>query len=410
MPLRADTQRLWDSLVAMGKIGATAGGGCRRLALTDEDRRARDLFVSWCEEAGCAVTVDRVGNIFARRAGAEPSRPAVASGSHLDTQPHGGRFDGVFGVLAALEVIRGLNDAGIRTQAPIEAIVWSNEEGVRYHHAMLGSGVFCGAYDLDEVLASEDAQGKRYGDELERIGYAGALAPGARAFDCFLEAHIEQGPILEREGKTIGLVDRVQGGRWFAVTVTGTDGHAGTMPMDLRRDALAGAAEMVLALERIGRDGGADARLTVGRLDVAPNATSTIPGRVAFSIDLRNPSRETADEQEAELTERFRAIAEARGLAVAIRRESRVDPVRFDPACVAALGQATRDLGYPHREMISGALHDACWIARVAPTAMLFVPCKDGVSHNEAESAKPEDLGAGCSVLLNAMLARAGIA
>ena len=410
MPLRANTQRLWDSLAEMGKIGATENGGCCRLVLTDEDRRARDLFVSWCDEAGCAVTIDRVGNIFARRAGDEPSRPAVASGSHLDTQPHGGRFDGVFGVLAALEVIRGLNDAGIRTRAPIDAVVWSNEEGVRYHHAMLGSGVFCGAYDLDAVLASEDAQGKRYGDELERIGYAGALRPGARAFDCFLEAHIEQGPILEREGKTIGLVDRVQGYKWFDVAVTGADGHAGTTPMDLRRDALAGAAEMVLELERIGRRSPADSRLTVGFLDVIPNAPSTIPGRVAFGIDLRNPSRETADEQEVELIERFRAIAAARGLEVAIRRETQIDPVRFDPACVATLAQATRDLGYPHREMISGALHDACWIARVAPTAMLFVPCKDGVSHNEAESAEPDDLGAGCSVLLNAMLARAGIA
>ena len=297
MTPRANARRLWDSIAEMGEIGATGNGGCRRLVLTDEDRRARDLFVSWCEEAGCEITIDRVGNIFARRAGADPSRPGVASGSHLDTQPHGGRFDGVFGVLAALEVIRGLNDAGIRTRAPIDAVVWSNEEGVRYHHAMLGSGVFCGAYDLDAVLASQDAQGKRYGDELERIGYAGETRPGARALDCFLEAHIEQGPILEREGKTIGLVDRVQGGRWFAVTVSGADGHAGTTPMDLRHDALAGAAEMVLELERIGRRSPEDSRLTVGRLDVVPNATSTIPGRVGFSIDLRNPSRETRSEE-----------------------------------------------------------------------------------------------------------------
>ena len=410
MPLEANEQRLWASLMEMAKIGATPNGGCSRLALTDEDKAARDLFVAWCREAGCEIAIDRLGDIFARRAGAEPARPPVLSGSHLDTQPHGGRFDGVYGVLAALEVIRCLNDAGLRTHAPIEAVVWSNEEGVRFQPGLLASGVVGGLYDLDEILAARDPDGAVYRDELERIGYAGQMAVGGRALNSFFEAHIEQGPVLEAEGKTVGVVDRVQGLRWFQVTLEGQDSHAGTTPMALRRDAAAGAAEMILALEAMGRAEGPEARVTVGRIDVVPNAPSTIPGRVAFFIDLRNPSAETLARQEAGLRTRLAAIAAARGLGLTIERGIEIPPVAFDPDCVAAVRAAAEALGIPHRDITSGALHDACCLSRVAPTAMVFVPCKDGLSHNEAESATPADLAAGTSVLLNAILARAGVA
>ncbi len=406
-PLHANTERLWDSLMQMARIGATPNGGCCRLVLTDEDKQARDLFVAWCKDAGCGISIDGVGNIFARRPGRDPARPPVLSGSHLDTQPHGGRFDGVYGVLAALEVIRSLNDAGLETEAAIEAVVWSNEEGVRYNPGMLGSGVFAGAHRIEDILVAEDQDGRRYGDELKRIGYDGDATVGGRALDSFFEVHIEQGPVLESEGKTIGIVGGVQGYRTFDVVVTGQDSHAGTTPMDLRRDALNGAAAMLLRLEAIGAVDPAQSRITVGHLQVIPNAPSTIPGCVLFHIDMRNPSTTTMAEQEQQLRDGFRDIAAARGLAVEMRPCDQLDPVSFDAGCAELLRGATSELGYPQRDMLSGAMHDACHLAGLAPTAMLFVPCKDGLSHNEAESADATELGAGCSVLLNAILARA---
>jgi N-carbamoyl-L-amino-acid hydrolase len=404
----ANADRLWRSLMEMARIGATPKGGCARLALTDLDREARDLFVAWCREAGCEVTIDKIGNIFARRPGREPGRPPVLTGSHLDTQPHGGRFDGVYGVLAGLEAVRALNDAGVETMAPVEVVVWNNEEGVRFQPGLTGSGVFGGVYELDFALGLRDAEGRSFGDELARIGYAGEAEVGGRPLDSFFEAHIEQGPVLEREGKTIGVVTRVQGMRFFEVTVSGADAHAGTTPMEARRDAMVSAAAMVLAVDRTARENTPDARLTVGRLAVNPNSANTVPGEVTFSIDTRHPESATLDRLEAHLRAAFDEIAGAARLEVEMAEDFSSPPMVFDDACVAAVREATARLEYPHREMISGAGHDACYVSRVAPCAMVFVPCLGGLSHCEEESATPEDLAAGCHVLIHAILARAG--
>ena len=404
----ANADRLWRSLMEMARIGATAKGGCARFALTDLDREARDLFVAWCREAGCEVTIDKVGNLFARRPGRQPERPPVLTGSHLDTQPHGGKFDGVYGVLAGLEVMRALNDAGVETMAPVEAVVWNNEEGVRFQPGLTGSGTFGGVYELDFALDLRDAEGRRFGDELARIGYAGEAAVGGRPLDSFFEAHIEQGPVLEREGKTIGVVTHVQGMRFFEVTVSGADAHAGTTPMAARRDAMVGAAAMVLEVDRTARENAPDARLTVGQLAVNPNSANTVPGEVTFTIDMRHPESATLDRLEAHLRAAFGEIAGGAGLEVEMTQSFSSPPVVFDEACVAVVREAAAGLGYRHREMISGAGHDACYVSRVAPCAMVFVPCLGGVSHAEAESATPEDLAAGCHVLIHAILARAG--
>ncbi len=401
--LSVDGARLWDSLMEMAKIGATPKGGSRRLALSDLDRAGRDLFVRWCREAGCTVRVDRMGNIFARRPGRDDARPPVVTGSHLDTQPSGGRFDGVYGVLAGLEVIRTLNDHGYETAAPVEVAVWTNEEGARFAPSMIGSGVFAGIYPLDKGLACADADGRTIGEELQRIGYAGDEACGGRPIRAFFEAHIEQGPILEAEGKTIGVVTGAQGLRWYDVTVTGMDSHAGTTPMDRRRDAMAGAARMVAAVEQIGREtpGGVT---TVGELRVVPNSRNVIPGEVFFTVDARHPDGAVLQGMDAALRKACGAIADEAGLELDIGDVADTAPVVFDAGCVDAVRRVAAEAGHAHRDIVSGAGHDACFISAVAPTAMIFVPCKDGVSHNETESATPDDLAAGCDVLLRVVL------
>ncbi|MFQ5957820.1 MAG: Zn-dependent hydrolase [Alphaproteobacteria bacterium] len=407
--LRANRDRLWDSLMEMAAFGATPKGGCRRLALSDEDKQGRDRFVEWCEAAGCSVTVDRMGNIFARRPGRDASRPPVVAGSHLDTQPHGGKFDGVFGVLAGLEVIRTLNDHAIETQAPVEVAVWTNEEGARFAPAMIASGVFAGAFDLDYALACADPDGRTMGEELARIGYAGEAECGGRPFAAFFEAHIEQGPILEREGETIGVVTGVQGIRWYDVAVSGQDAHAGPTPMEMRRDALVGAARMIDAVNRIGHAHLPDACATVGVVDVSPKSRNTIPGEVTFSVDMRHPDAEVLAGMDRALRAQCAEIAANAGLGAAVEEIWYSPPVAFDPACVDAVRAAADALGYGHRDIVSGAGHDAVYVSRVAPTGMVFVPCAGGLSHNEEESADAGDLAAGCSVLLNAMLDRAGV-
>jgi beta-ureidopropionase / N-carbamoyl-L-amino-acid hydrolase len=408
--LRANEDRLWDSHMEMAAIGSLPNGGCCRLALTDKDKQGRDLFVQWCKEAGCDVRIDKVGNIFARREGADPTRPPVLSGSHLDTQPHGGNFDGIFGVLAALEVIRSLNDADVKTIAPIEAVVWTNEEGVRYRPNHLGSRVFAGVSDIDEVLSTCDDVGITVGDELERIGYAGAFDSRGYTLDSYFEAHIEQGPILEIEDKIIGVVEKVQGLRWVQVIVTGQDAHAGTTPMNMRKDAVAATAEMIQELEKIGHADMPDSRVTVGNLVVEPNSPATVPGQVMFTADIRNPNIDVLNRQEIQLNDLVKEIAERRTLEVSIERIMDLPPLDFDAECVDIVRRCTNSLELSHIPMCSGAVHDACSISRVTPTAMIFVPCKDGISHNEAEYAAPEHLGAGCSVLLNSVLARTGVA
>ncbi|WP_193369287.1 Zn-dependent hydrolase [Pelagibius marinus] len=405
--LKVNGDRLWDSLMEMAKIGPGVAGGNCRLALSDFDKEGRDLFVRWCQEAGCSIAVDKMGNIFARRPGKNPDLPPVTTGSHLDTQPTGGKFDGVFGVLAGLEVLRTLNDNNIETEAPVEVAVWTNEEGSRFAPAMVASGVFAGVFDLDYGHSRADVDGKTIGEELQRIGYLGDQTPGDHPIRAFFEAHIEQGPILEAEKKTIGVVTGAQGQRWFEVTLTGAESHAGTTPMNRRRDALVAASRLVTKVNEIALAHPPHAVSTVGMMQVSPNSRNTIPGSVFLTVDLRHPEDETLSAMEAELRAACDEICGPAGISADVDMIWYSPPIVFDKDCVGAVKQAAGDAGYENMEIISGAGHDACYVSRVAPTAMIFVPCEDGVSHNESESATPEDLAAGCNVLLYAMLERA---
>ena len=403
--LRIDAERLWDSIMETAQFGATAKGGVRRLTLSDLDRRVRDWFVDACKKAGCTITIDDMGNIFARRPGRNPALPPIAVGSHLDTQPSGGKFDGIIGVLSGLELLRTLNDAGIETEAPIEVIDWTNEEGSRFAPAMLASGVFAGKFSRDYAYAREDREGKSFGAELERIGYRGEAPCGAHPLAAFFEIHIEQGPILEAEGKTIGVVTDVQGMRWYEVTVEGEDCHAGTTPMPMRKDALLASARMIAAINAIGLRHAPHAVATVGLIEALPNSRNVIPGKTFFTIDIRHPEDAVLAAMEAEITAELNAIAAADGITLALERVWNSPPVHFAEECVGAVRDAARDLGYAWREIISGAGHDAAYVAAVAPTAMIFVPCERGISHNELEKAEPEHVAAGANVLLRAVLA-----
>ncbi|PZQ00246.1 MAG: Zn-dependent hydrolase [Variovorax paradoxus] len=409
--LRIDGARLWRSLMDLARIGATPKGGVCRIALTDEDRAGRDQVAAWCRAAGLDVRVDEVGNMFARRPGTDPQARAVATGSHIDTQPSGGKFDGNFGVLAGLEVMRTLNDHGIATRAPLEVVVWTNEEGTRFTPVMMGSGAFAGVFAPDFVRAQVDGAGLSVGDELRRIGYLGAQpcgeVPGG-GYAAYFEAHIEQGPVLEDAGLPIGVVSGALGQRWFDVTVTGMDAHAGPTPMALRRDAMLGAARMVEAVNRIALGEAPHGRGTVGHLQVLPNSRNVIPGEVRFSVDLRNLTDEGLDRMEAALRTQLVQIAGATRVAVDLRQVVQFDACHFDADCVASVRGAAAQLGLPHMDVVSGAGHDAVYVAQVAPTGMVFVPCKDGISHNEIEDALPEHIEAGANVLLLAMLERAG--
>lgn len=406
--LRINADRLWSSLMELARIGATPKGGVKRLTLTEEDRKARDLLARWAREAALDVQIDGIGNIFARRAGTDPARAPVAMGSHLDSQPSGGKFDGAYGVMAGLEVLRTLNDAGVRTYAPIEVVSWTNEEGSRFQPVMMGSGVFSGLFTLEHVRAQKDLEGASVGAELERIGYAGAAKP--HRLGAYFEAHIEQGPVLENEGKTIGVVQGALGQRWYDVTVSGQDAHAGPTPMELRRDALMGASRLVLEVNRIAREFPDYARGTVGFMQVKPNSRNVIPGEVRTSVDFRNAKLETLDAMCEELKRAAGAIEAQCRVAIELRETVHFRPSEFDPRLVAQVRAAAAMLGHSHRDIVSGAGHDAVSIGRVAPAAMVFVPCEGGISHNEIESATPADLAAGCNVLLHAALRQAGIA
>lgn len=400
--------RLWDSLMEMAKIGATEKGGCCRLALTDLDREARDLFVSWCREAGCSIKVDKMGNIFARRPGRDDSLPPVMTGSHLDTQPTGGRFDGVFGVLAGLEVVRTLNDLDIETEHPVEVAVWTNEEGSRFAPAMVASGVFAGAFTLDYGLSRADADGLTMGEELARIGYAGEEEVGGRPVHAFFETHIEQGPILEAEEKTIGVVTHAQGQRWYELTLTGVESHAGPTPMNRRKDALLGAARIVDLVNRVGLDNAPAACATVGMLNVYPNSRNVIPGSTWLTIDFRHPDDEVLAGMDAAMRAGVEKICGDIGLTFELEQIFYYKPIAFEESCVAAVRKGASECGYSARDIVSGAGHDACYMSRVAPTSMIFVPCIDGISHNEVEDAKPEWIHAGGDVLLRSILEKAG--
>jgi N-carbamoyl-L-amino-acid hydrolase len=407
--LRIDGERLWRSLMDLAAIGATPLGGVRRIALTDLDRQGRDQVVAWFRAAGLELRVDPIGNIFGRRAGADPQRAPVVAGSHIDTQPSGGKFDGNYGVLAGLEVVRTLNDRGIRTVAPIEIAAWTNEEGTRFTPVMMGSGVFAGVHPLDEVLVRTDLDGRSVGDELRRIGYAGA-APLGTPIGAYFEAHIEQGPVLEDARTTIGVVTGALGQRWYDVTATGMNAHAGPTPMRLRKDALLAAARLVGEVNRIALEFAPDGRGTVGFMQVAPNSRNVVPGEVKFSVDFRHATDAGLAGMDAALRAACERVARETNVAVAVAEAVYFPPCRFDPACVTAVRAAAGELGLSRLDIVSGAGHDAVYVARVAPAAMIFVPCKDGISHNEIEDAAPADLAAGCDVLARAMLARAGIA
>jgi len=407
--IRIDGARLWDSLMEMAKIGATPKGGCNRLTLTDLDRQGRDLFARWCAEAGLAMTVDRMGNMFARRRGEDESLPPVVMGSHLDTQPTGGKFDGVLGVLGALEVMRSLNDLNIRTRHPIEVANWTNEEGSRFAPAMVASGVFAGAYTLDEAYGVKDRDGLRLGDELERIGFKGDAPVGGRNIHAFFELHIEQGPILEDEGVDIGVVTHGQGQRWYEVTLKGFESHAGSTPMPRRRDALVGAARVVELVNRIGLAHPPLAVSTTGMLNPHPNSRNVIPGEVFLTCEFRHPDDAVLIVMDRALRDGIAEIAAAAKLEVAIEQVFSYAAVAFDPGCVGAVRRAAERCGLSHRDIVSGAGHDACYVSRVAPTAMIFTPCVEGVSHNEAEEISPAWASAGTEVLLHAVLDKAEI-
>ena len=403
--LKINSDRLWDSLMVMAKIGGTAKGGCRRLALTDLDKQGRELYIKWAEEAGCTVKVDQVGNIMCTRPGEESELAPVGTGSHLDTQPSGGKFDGVYGVLAGLEVVRSLNDHNIKTKHPIEISVWTNEEGSRFAPAMMGSGVVSGRFTLQEILDTTDVEGIRLGDELERIGFAGTHPVRERDFHAFFEAHIEQGPYLEAEEKQIGVVTGGQGQRWYNATLTGRESHAGTTPMHLRNDALIASAQLALKVEEIAKAHPPGCG-TVGFMQVLPNSRNTIPGHIEMSLDLRHPIDEALTAMDTELKAAIVGIQD-QGVDIALDPFWYYAPIHFNTACVDAVRQATVDLGYEHMDIIAGAGHDACYVADFAPTSMIFTPCLNGISHNEIESTTQEECEAGGSVLLNAMLSMA---
>ncbi len=412
--LRINGERLWASLMELARIGATPKGGVCRLTLTDQDKQGRDLVSRWATEAGMSITIDKIGNGFLRRQGRNNDLPPVMTGSHIDTQPTGGKFDGNYGVLAGLEVVRTLNDAGITTEAPIEVAWWTNEEGSRFVPVMMGSGVFAKAFTLEHAYAATDTEGKTVKGELERIGYIGTEEPGDHPIGSYFETHIEQGPVLEDHDTTIGVVTGVLGIRWYDCVVTGMEAHAGPTPMHLRKDALQVAAalmqEVVACAHRHPQaDGQNHGRGTVGMVAVHPNSRNVIPGRVKFSIDLRNSTDALCDAMDADIRAVAARLSAESGLPIEITPVSHYPAQVFHPDCVSAVGRAAEKLGYSHMPAVSGAGHDAVYMARLAPAGMIFIPCKDGISHNEIEDAQPAHITAGCNVLLHAMLERAGV-
>lgn len=397
--------RLWGSLMDMAKIGATAKGGNCRLALSAEDKAGRELFMSWCRAEGMTLSFDAIGNLFARRAGLDDSLAPVVMGSHLDTQPKGGRFDGIYGVLSGLEVVRCLNEQGIQSQRPIEIAVWTNEEGARFTPAMFGSAVFTGSLDLQTALDACDAEGISVSQALDATGHVGEQ-PFERPFDAYFEAHIEQGPILEDNGIPVGVVTGGQAICWLDVQVQGQSAHAGTTPMKLRKDALFGVAQMAAQLEALAEEFAPQGLVTIGQVSIAKSSRNTIAGNVSFTVDLRHHHDEQIALMEQQVQQRFEQIANTRGLTLNIQRHWLSPATPFDSNCVAAVRRAVEALGYPHQDIVSGAGHDAILLARHCPTTMVFIPCVGGLSHNEAEDVYPEDARMGCDVLLNAIVER----
>ncbi|WP_108881459.1 allantoate amidohydrolase [Anderseniella sp. Alg231-50] len=407
--LRINGDRLWDTIHEMAKIGPGVAGGSNRQTVTDEDGEGRKLFQSWCEDAGCSMGVDQMGTMFMRREGTDPDALPVYVGSHLDTQPTGGRYDGVLGVLAGLEIVRTLNDLNIKTKHPIVVTNWTNEEGARFAPPMLASGVFADVHTQDWAYAIEDAEGKKFGDELERIGWRGDEEVGTRKMKAFFELHIEQGPILETEDVDIGVVTHGQGLSWTQLTVHGKDAHTGSTPMPMRKNAGLGMARILDLVDEIAWSHKPDAVGAAGHIEVYPNSRNVIPGKVVFTVDFRSPNLAVIQDMEKRLAEGAKKICDDMGLSVEVEKIGGFDPVEFDEDCVQAIRSAAERLGYSHRNIISGAGHDACWINKVAPTAMVMCPCVGGLSHNEAEEISKEWSTAGAEVLFHAVVETAEI-
>lgn len=406
---RINSDRLWDSLMEMAKIGPGVRGGNNRQTVTDEDGEGRHLFRKWCEDAGMSMGVDQMGNMFMRHEGTDPDALPVYVGSHLDTQPTGGKYDGVLGVLAGLEIIRTLNDLNIKTKHPIVVTNWTDEEGTRFAPAMLASGVFAGMHTQDWAYDREDHDGLKFGDELARIGWKGEEKVGDRKMHAFFELHIEQGPILEAEGKEIGVVTHGQGLSWTQFTITGKESHTGSTPMPMRKNAGLGMARILDLVDKVAWDHKPDAVGAAGHIDVYPNSRNVIPGKVVFTVDLRSPSLATIEEMEQQVAIGAMKICKEMGLKIEIEKVGGFDPVEFDEKCVTAVRNAAERLGYSHRNLISGAGHDACWINRTAPTAMVMCPCVDGLSHNEDEDISQDWAAAGTDVLFHAVVETAEI-
>ena len=404
---RIDGRRLWDSLMTMAEIGATPKGGVRRLALDAVDKAGRDRFRGWCEALGLAVRVDAIGNMFARREGRDPTRLPVLFGSHLDSQPSGGKFDGALGVIAGLEVMRSLNDMGITTEAPVELVNWTDEEGARFGHSLMGSGVWAGVFDEAHTMGLRDPDGIAVGEALDAIGYRGPETARAFPADAYFELHIEQGPILEREDRQIGIVTGAQAQVWYKAEMTGQDSHAGSTPPSARKDALVATARVIDLVDRMMRAYGEDGRGTVGQVFVEPNSPNVVPGKVRFSVEFRHPDAAEITRLAAQFPREAGFIARDAGTGLVLTELFRMDAQPFDASCVGLVRDAAARLGYSAREIVSGAGHDAVYVARHVPAAMIFTPCKDGLSHNEAESIEPEQAEAGCQVLLDVVLARA---
>ncbi|KQY15235.1 Zn-dependent hydrolase [Rhizobium sp. Root482] len=407
--MRVNADRLWTSLMDMAKIGPGIAGGNNRQTLTDEDGEGRRLFQTWCEEAGLAMGVDRMGTMFATRAGTDPDALPVYIGSHLDTQPTGGKYDGVLGVLAGLEVVRTMNDLGIRTKHPIVVTNWTNEEGARFAPAMLASGVFAGVHSLDYAYDRKDPEGKSFGDELKRIGWLGDEEVGARKMHAYFEYHIEQGPILEAEEKQIGVVTHCQGLWWLEFTLTGREAHTGSTPMNLRVNAGLAMARILEMVQDVAMSEQPGAVGGVGQVFFSPNSRNVLPGKVVFTVDIRSPDKAKLDRMRSKIEAEAPKISDALGVGCSIEAIGHFEPVTFDPTLVTAVRTAAEKLGYSHMNLISGAGHDACWAAKVAPATMVMCPCVGGLSHNEAEDISREWASAGCDVLFHAVVETAGI-
>ncbi|MER0237018.1 Zn-dependent hydrolase [Fulvimarina sp. MAC8] len=407
--MRIDADRLWNAIHEMAEIGPGVAGGNNRQTLTDDDAKGRALFKKWCEAAGLTMGVDAMGTMFMRREGADPDALPVYVGSHLDTQPTGGRYDGVLGVLGALEVVRTLNDLDIKTKHPIVVTNWTNEEGTRFAPAMMASGVFAGVIPLEEAYAKTDAKGLAFGDELARIGWKGEEEVGARKMHAFLELHIEQGPILEAEGKDIGVVTHGQGLRWIQCTVTGKESHTGSTPMPMRRNAGRGLSQITELVHEIAMDNAPNAVGAIGHIDVYPNSRNIIPGKVVFTIDFRSHELDRLNAMVERFEEEAPKLCEALGVELSHEIVGQFDPPEFDRGLVQTIRDGAERLGYSHKDIVSGAGHDACWINRLAPTAMIMCPCVDGLSHNEAEEITKDWAKAGADVLLHAVVETAEI-